>query len=101
MDGTSGWYWWAGAAVVFAVTLSVAVVLAVRLFRARRMLGDSGVPMSRKVLFWGALLYLVSPADLLPDPVLLDDIGILLAALRSLHRAGTRAEDDREPGRTA
>ncbi|MER5739306.1 YkvA family protein [Streptomyces sp. NPDC002262] len=97
MDGVSG-FWWAVAAVVFAATLAVAVVLAVRLARARRTLGDSGVPMSRKVLFWGALLYLVSPADLLPDPVLLDDIGVLLAALRSLHRAGAQA---REPGRTA
>ncbi|MFE1345793.1 YkvA family protein [Streptomyces sp. NPDC058757] len=99
MDGVSG-FWWAVAAVVFAATLAVAVVLAVRLARARRTLGDSGVPMSRKVLFWGALLYLVSPADLLPDPVLLDDIGVLLAALRSLHRAGARAQA-REPGRTA
>ncbi|MFF9340635.1 MULTISPECIES: YkvA family protein [unclassified Streptomyces] len=99
MDGVSG-YWWAIAAVVFAATLVVAVVLAVRLFRARRMLGDSGVPMSRKVLFWGALLYLVSPADLLPDPVLLDDIGVLLAALRSLHRAGARVRAE-EPGGTA
>ncbi|WP_282696601.1 YkvA family protein [Streptomyces sp. CC208A] len=98
MDGTSV-FWWVAAAVVVAATLAVAVVLAVRLVRARRLLGDSGIPMSRKVLFWGALLYLVSPADLLPDPVLLDDIGILLAALRSLKQAGARA-DAREPGGT-
>ncbi|MCM1949410.1 YkvA family protein [Streptomyces sp. G2] len=97
MDGMSG-YWWVIAAVLFAATLALAVVLAVRLFRARRMLGDSGIPMSRKVLFWGALLYLVSPADLLPDPILLDDIGILLAALRALQRSGT---PEKEPGRTA
>ncbi|GHE25921.1 MULTISPECIES: YkvA family protein [Streptomyces] len=99
MDGMSG-YWWVIAAVLFAATLALAVVLAVRLFRARRMLGDSGIPMSRKVLFWGALLYLVSPADLLPDPILLDDIGILLAALRALQRSGTPAPE-KEPGRTA
>ncbi|MER8039209.1 YkvA family protein [Streptomyces hydrogenans] len=98
MDHVSG-YWWVIAAVLFAATLALAVVLAVRLFRARRMLGDSGIPMSRKVLFWGALLYLVSPADLLPDPILLDDIGILLAALRALQPAGTRAVE-KDPGRT-
>ncbi|MFJ8128591.1 YkvA family protein [Streptomyces hydrogenans] len=99
MDGMSG-YWWVIAAVLFAATLALAVVLAVRLFRARRMLGDSGIPMSRKVLFWGALLYLVSPADLLPDPILLDDIGILLAALRALQRPGTPSTE-KEPDRTA
>ncbi|MEU3400601.1 YkvA family protein [Streptomyces filamentosus] len=83
--------WWVAAAIAVAATLAIAVVLAVRLVRARRMLGDSGIPMSRKVLFWGALVYLVSPADLLPDPILLDDIGVLLAALRALHQAGARA----------
>ncbi|GGY83050.1 YkvA family protein [Streptomyces omiyaensis] len=100
MDGVSG-YGWVVAAVAFAATLAAVVVLAVRLLRVRRMLGDTGIPMSRKVLFWGALLYLVSPADLLPDPVLLDDIGILLAALRFLPRPGTRARERQEPGRTA
>ncbi|MEU3605379.1 YkvA family protein [Streptomyces sp. NPDC035033] len=96
MDGTSA-FWWTVAAVAVAATLAVAVVLAVRLFRARGLLADSGVPASRKVLFWGALVYLVSPADLLPDPVLLDDIGVLLAALHALRRAGAR-EGAREPG---
>ncbi|KPC76783.1 membrane protein, partial [Streptomyces sp. NRRL WC-3753] len=39
----------------------------------------------------GALLYVLSPVDLLPDPVLLDDIGVLLLALRSLHAAAEAA----------
>lgn len=92
MDGVSG-IWWVVAAVVVVGTLVVAVVLAVRLFRARKLLSDAGVPLSRKLLFWGALLYLVSPVDLLPDPVLLDDIGLLLVALRSLHQAGEPTAD--------
>ncbi|MET9350555.1 YkvA family protein [Streptomyces termitum] len=87
-------FWW----VLVAATLAVAAVLAVRLFRARRLLADSGIPMSRKMLFWGALVYLVSPVDLLPDPVLLDDIGVLLVALRMLHRAGARAVERRAEG---
>lgn len=36
------------------------------------------------------MLYTVSPVDLIPDPVYLDDIGILLLALRSLHAAAGR-----------
>ncbi|MEU8762903.1 YkvA family protein [Streptomyces sp. NPDC048659] len=93
MDGVSGvsGFWWVVAALLVVATLVVAVVLAVRLFRARKLLADTGIPLSRKLLFWGALLYLVSPVDLLPDPIFLDDIGILLAALRSLHQAGAQA----------
>ncbi|GAA0490790.1 YkvA family protein [Streptomyces sp. NPDC046215] len=68
-----------------------AAVVAVRLFRARRLLRDAGVPDRNKALFWGAVLYLVSPVDLVPDPVYLDDIGVLLLALRSLHRAADAA----------
>lgn len=33
------------------------------------------------------MIYTVSPVDLIPDPVYLDDIGMLLLALRSLHAA--------------
>ncbi|GHG62204.1 YkvA family protein [Streptomyces griseocarneus] len=78
-------------AVLSAATAVVAVVVAVRLFRARRLLRGAGVPDSSKVFFWGALLYLVSPVDLLPDPIYLDDIGVLLLALRSLHEAADAA----------
>ncbi|MEU8570726.1 YkvA family protein [Streptomyces pathocidini] len=80
------WLLVAGGAVV-AVTLAVAVRLVIRLARARRLLGEAGVPVSGKVTFWAAVAYLVFPVDLLPDPVLLDDIGFLLLALRSLHKA--------------
>ncbi|GAA0587090.1 hypothetical protein GCM10010394_15210 [Streptomyces crystallinus] len=65
----------------------VAVVLTVRLVRARKILRDAGVPLTHKAAYWGALVYVISPVDLLPDPVYLDDIGVLLLALRSLQAA--------------
>ncbi|MCQ8774323.1 YkvA family protein [Streptomyces telluris] len=85
--------WWVlicGVAVVLAAVAGAAVFLAVRLFRARRLLQQAGAPEGSKMVFWGALLYLVSPIDLIPDPVYLDDIGVLLLALRSLHKASSR-----------
>ncbi|MFE3824520.1 YkvA family protein [Streptomyces sp. NPDC059092] len=73
------------AVLLVALTLGVAIVLAVRLVRARGTLRRAGLPQSKKWLFWAALGYLVLPVDLLPDPVYIDDIGVLLMALRSLH----------------
>ncbi|MEU1407615.1 YkvA family protein [Streptomyces sp. NPDC005728] len=75
------------AAVVAALLLAVAVGLLVRLVRARRVLQRAGLPTGPRWVFWGAVLYLVLPADLLPDPVYLDDIAVLLLALRSLRSA--------------
>ncbi|WP_308294346.1 YkvA family protein [Streptomyces sp. XM4193] len=88
----------AGVAVV--VTVVAVIVLFARLLRARRMLSDAGIPLSNKLTFWGAIAYVISPVDLLPDPILLDDIGVLLLALRSLHGAAEAAglTGGREPG---
>ncbi|SCL25165.1 Protein of unknown function [Micromonospora nigra] len=74
--------------VVAAVTLVGAAVLAVRVIRARRMLGPLGG--GGKVAFYGALAYAVLPVDLLPDPVYLDDMGVLAAALIYLTRLAHR-----------
>lgn len=68
-----------------AVVLGVAVTLFVRLVRARRDLRRAGLPTGPRWVFWGAVLYFLLPTDLLPDPVYLDDIGVLLLALRTLH----------------
>ncbi|MEX2981133.1 YkvA family protein [Streptomyces sp. C36] len=92
-------------AVLSAATAVAAVIVAVRLFKARRLLRGAGVPDSSRLFFWGALLYLVSPVDLLPDPIYLDDVGVLLLALRSLrslHEAANAAgvppaRDGRKP----
>ena len=79
-------------AVVLGVALfAVAATVMVRLVRARRGLRRAGLPTGPRWVFWGAVAYFVLPADLLPDPVYLDDIGVLLLALRSLRRAPDRA----------
>ncbi|MGW2782606.1 DUF1232 domain-containing protein [Streptomyces populi] len=74
-------------AVLAAVALTVALVLLRRLVRTRRDLRRAGLPTGPRWVFWGAVAYLVLPVDLLPDPVYLDDIGVLLLALRSLRAA--------------
>ncbi|MBX9421069.1 MULTISPECIES: YkvA family protein [Streptomyces] len=88
--------WLVVAAVVALVMAGYAAVLLVRVFRARRLLLDAGVPLRSKALFWAAVVYTVSPIDLIPDPVYLDDIGVLLVALRALHTAAARSGVDRE-----
>ncbi|MFJ4918617.1 DUF1232 domain-containing protein [Streptomyces sp. NPDC088725] len=77
----------AAGVLLALITLAGAVVLAVRLVRARRRLRAAGVPAGNRWMFWAAMIYLVLPTDLLPDPIYLDDIGFLLVALRSLHTA--------------
>ncbi|MFG2550836.1 DUF1232 domain-containing protein [Streptomyces sp. NPDC048581] len=75
------------AVALAAVLLAVAVAVLVRLVRTRRTLRRAGLPTGPRWVFWGALLYFVLPADLVPDPVYLDDIGVLLLALRTLRRS--------------
>ncbi|WP_405114210.1 YkvA family protein [Micromonospora sp. NBC_01405] len=92
-------YWLlALAALVVAATLVGAILLAVRVVRTRKMLGTLGV--GGKVAFWGALAYTVFPIDVLPDPIYLDDIGVLAGALIYLGRLVQqhRAAERRLPG---
>lgn len=90
MDGKG---WLTVAVLLAAVGTVVAFVLLVRVLRIRRQLTDAGIPLRDKALFWTAVIYTISPVDLLPDPVYLDDIGLLLIALRSLHRAADAATE--------
>jgi len=71
-----------GLGLLALVTLIVAVKYAFRLLATKRMLGELGT--GGKVAFYGALLYTIFPVDLLPDPIYLDDIGVLAAALAVL-----------------
>lgn len=89
MDTTTVWLVLGAVAVL--IMLASAVVLLVRVFKARKLLVDAGIPLRSKALVWAAAIYTVSPVDLLPDPVYLDDIGFLLLALRSLHAAAASA----------
>lgn len=93
MDSTT-WTVLALAAVLAAAVLGLALALLLRLVRTRRDLRRAGLPTGPRWVFWGAVLYLVLPTDLLPDPVYLDDIGVLLLALRSMRAA----VPVREPG---
>ncbi|MEU3183650.1 YkvA family protein [Streptomyces sp. NPDC006923] len=88
------------AAILAAVALGVAITLAVRLVRARRTLRRAGVPVRNRWAFWGAMIYLVLPTDLLPDPVFVDDIGVLLLALRSLRSAEAKIPHAARLGRS-
>ncbi|MCM9077784.1 MULTISPECIES: DUF1232 domain-containing protein [Streptomyces] len=93
---------WLVLGTVVAVGLAIAAaVLLVRVFAARRLLLDAGIPLRDKALFWVAVAYTVSPVDLIPDPVYLDDIGLLLLALRSLHAAAGSVGATKEPGAAA
>jgi uncharacterized membrane protein YkvA (DUF1232 family) len=80
------------AVVLAAALFAVAAAVLVRLVRARRGLKRAGLPTGPRWVFWGAVAYFVLPTDVMPDPVYLDDIGVLLLALRSLRRAPDRAE---------
>ncbi|MEV0961496.1 MULTISPECIES: YkvA family protein [unclassified Streptomyces] len=88
--------WWVLGVAALATAVGAAWLL-LRVFRARRALRDAGVPLRDKALFWGAVLYTVSPVDVLPDPVYLDDIGVLVLALRALQTAAQGATRQR-PG---
>ena len=80
--------------IVAIATLIGAIILAVKVVRTRKMLGTLGV--GGKIAFWGALIYTVLPVDLLPDPVYLDDMGVLAGALiyltRLVHKHRAQAE---------
>ena len=75
-------------AAVAVVTLVWAVRLLLRLFTVRRMLYSTGA--KGKLVFWGAVLYTIFPIDILPDPIYLDDIGVLTGALWFLTRLARR-----------
>jgi hypothetical protein len=71
-------------AVVGVASLVGAVALGVRVWRTRVWLDQLGV--GGKIAFWGALIYTVFPIDLLPDPIYLDDMGVLAGSAIYLTR---------------
>jgi uncharacterized membrane protein YkvA (DUF1232 family) len=78
--------------VVLAVIamLGVAIVLIIRLIKMRSLIRSNLMPLQGKIVFWSAVVYGVSPLDLLPDPIYLDDIGILLGAITYLGHLAKR-----------
>jgi hypothetical protein len=69
-------------ALIVVVLLAIfvgAILLLIRLIRVRRLLNELGA--GGKFAFWGALIYTIFPIDLLPDPIYLDDVGVLTGSL--------------------
>lgn len=69
------------AVVLFAVTAAVVLLLIYRLVRRHRAVHRPETPFRVKFGYWASIAYAVVPVDLLPDPVLVDDIGVLAAGV--------------------
>ncbi|HZB31980.1 MAG TPA: YkvA family protein [Streptosporangiaceae bacterium] len=69
------------ALLFLIVTLGIVLFVVIKLVRRYRQINQPGMPRSPKVVFWGSILYTISPIDLVPDPVYLDDLGVNMAAL--------------------
>jgi len=86
-------------ALVLVGLLVLAIVLGVRVYRTGKYLQSLGA--GGKFAFWGALIYTISPIDLLPDPIYLDDVGVLGVALFYLTRLAAKAKQRQEQGMQA
>ncbi|GIF72426.1 hypothetical protein [Asanoa siamensis] len=84
------------AAVVLIGALVGAIVLAVKVVRVRNQLGELG--FGGKFAFYGALIFTIFPVDLLPDPIYLDDMGVLGLALLYLNGLLRRRQERLSPG---
>ncbi|MCD0449963.1 DUF1232 domain-containing protein [Actinocorallia sp. API 0066] len=81
-----GWWPWAVLVAVLVVlgTLFFVVRALIRLRSLRGFVHERNSPATAKAAYYGAWIYALSPIDLLPDPILLDDVGIVLAAIATL-----------------
>lgn len=57
-----------------------------RLWKAYRLVADDDMPRMAKVVFVLATIYTLSPIDVLPDPILFDDIGVLVLSIGYLYK---------------
>lgn len=76
-------------AVVTVVVVAMLIIVAGlfwRLWKAYSLIKDEDLPRSARVVFFLAALYTVSPIDVLPDPVLFDDIGVLIVSTGYLYQ---------------
>lgn len=68
-------------AVVVAITGLVGAYLLVKLVKKHREVNRPDTPFSAKFVYYASLVYAIFPIDLLPDPALIDDIGVLAGSL--------------------
>ena len=73
------------AAAILAMLVLVAV-LGFKLIRLYGTVKDPSMPKAAQFVFWGAIAWLISPIDPLPDPILIDDLGVLIFAVRYLEK---------------
>jgi uncharacterized membrane protein YkvA (DUF1232 family) len=85
-----GWGALAALGALAIVTCVVTLVLIFKMVKKFKLIHQPGMPISTKLAFYGSMIYTVVPFDLLPDPVLLDDIGVLLAALIYVNRTAKK-----------
>lgn len=69
------------AIAVLIFTGAVVVFLVVTLVRKHRQVNRPDTPLPVKFSYYASIIYAIFPVDLLPDPLLIDDIGVLLGAL--------------------
>ncbi|ROO84596.1 hypothetical protein EDD29_2123 [Actinocorallia herbida] len=101
-----GWWPWVLVAggVFVLVTLFFVVRTLIRLRTLRGFVKADDAPSTAKAAYYGAWVYALSPIDLLPDPILIDDVGIVLAAIATIeyfvrkHRPTGLIRQPGEPG---
>ncbi|GAA2730183.1 hypothetical protein [Actinocorallia aurantiaca] len=98
MDGNLPWLIAAGVVVVL-VTLYIVVRVLGRLRGLRGFVRSQDAPGTAKAAYYGAWIYALSPVDLLPDPILIDDIGIVLACVAALEQMARRRRSAVTPPR--
>jgi uncharacterized membrane protein YkvA (DUF1232 family) len=67
--------------VLVVITGVVGAFLLVKLVMKHRQVNRPDTPFSAKFVYYASLVYAIFPIDLLPDPALIDDIGVLAGAL--------------------
>src|SRR5262245_23292969 len=80
--------------IIALATLAGAIVLLVKVFRTRKLLSELGT--GGNVAFWVAVAYTIFPIDLIPDPIYLDDIGVLAGTLVYLTRMVQKKRAERQ-----
>ncbi|WP_163506062.1 YkvA family protein [Fodinicola acaciae] len=80
-------------AVLVIVTGVIAIWLVVKVIRHYRMVMRPDVPVAAKITFFASIAYAIFPLDLLPDPVLIDDIAVLVGALAYLGHVAKKLKD--------
>jgi hypothetical protein len=80
-------------AVLVIITGVIAVWLVVKVIRKYRLVMRPDVPVAAKITFFASIAYTIFPIDLLPDPILIDDIAVLIGTLTYLGHIAKKFND--------